>query len=158
MHCRLRWILVALLLGATFGAAEDRFAVLEFFGRPNGAFCSAAGPAMKALQRQMEGRAVLLEYDYDAFRYGRQERFWATGVSATYLPLVMVGSGYRTSSGSVNYESVYRSMINQELDRVVVKVIDRETDKVIKEIPPEVLQRLHVRIREAIGLLIDESI
>jgi hypothetical protein len=99
------------------GAAADRFAVLEFFGRPNGAFCSAAGPAMKSLQRQMEGRAVLLEYDYDAFRYGRQDRFWATGVSATYLPLVMVGSGYRTSSGSVNYESVYRSMINQELDR-----------------------------------------
>ena len=51
-----------------------------------------------------------------------------------------------------------RFSINEELDRVVVKVIDRETDKVIKEIPPEVLQRLHVRIREAIGLLIDESI
>ncbi len=117
MYRRLRWLLVPLLLGATFGAADDRFAVLEFFGRPSGAFCSAAGPAMRTLQRQMEGRAVLLEYDYDAFQYGRQERFWATGVSAGYLPLVMVGSGYRTSSGSVNYESVYRSMIDQELAR-----------------------------------------
>lgn len=48
--------------------------------------------------------------------------------------------------------------VNDELDQVVVKVIDAQTDKVIKEIPPEVLQRLHVRIREAIGLLIDESI
>ena len=48
--------------------------------------------------------------------------------------------------------------VNEELDQVVVKVIDAQTDKVIKEIPPEVLQRLHVRIREAIGLLIDESI
>ena len=48
--------------------------------------------------------------------------------------------------------------INRELDQVVVKVIDKETDKVIKELPPEEIQRLHVRIREAIGLLIDEEI
>ena len=51
-----------------------------------------------------------------------------------------------------------RFSVNKELDQVVVKVIDGQTDKVIKEIPPEVLQRLHVRIREAIGLLIDEMI
>ncbi|MFP4113342.1 MAG: flagellar protein FlaG [Spirochaetota bacterium] len=48
--------------------------------------------------------------------------------------------------------------INQELNQIVVKVIDRQTDKVIKELPPEEIQRLHVRIREAIGLLIDEEI
>jgi flagellar protein FlaG len=48
--------------------------------------------------------------------------------------------------------------INRELDQVVVKVIDRHTDKVIKELPPEEIQRLHVRLREAIGLLIDEQI
>ena len=41
---------------------------------------------------------------------------------------------------------------------MVVKVIDKETDKVIKELPSGELQRLHVRIREAIGLLIDEEI
>ncbi len=51
-----------------------------------------------------------------------------------------------------------RFSVNQELEQVVVKVIDAKTDKVIKEIPPEVLQRLHIRIREAIGLLIDETI
>ena len=48
--------------------------------------------------------------------------------------------------------------INRDLNQVVVKVIDRETDKVIKELPSEEIQRLHVRIREAIGLLIDEVI
>ena len=62
----------------------------------------------------------------------------------------------------VNYTQFFnkrlRFSINEELDQVVVKVIDSQTDKVIKEIPPEVLQRLHVRIREAIGLLIDEII
>ncbi|MFP4363929.1 MAG: flagellar protein FlaG [Spirochaetia bacterium] len=48
--------------------------------------------------------------------------------------------------------------INRDLGEVVVKVVDGETDKVIKEIPPEALQRLHVRLKEAIGLLFDESI
>ncbi len=117
MGRRLRLVLISLLLGTTFGAADDRFAVLEFFGRPNGAFCSAAGPAMITLQSEMRGRAVLLEYDYDAFRFGRQNRFWASDASARYLPLVIVGSGYRTSSGAENYEPVYRSMINDELAR-----------------------------------------
>ena len=62
----------------------------------------------------------------------------------------------------INYTEVFNKRlkfsINEDLDQVVVKVIDSQTDKVIKEIPPEVLQRLHVRIREAIGLLIDEII
>lgn len=48
--------------------------------------------------------------------------------------------------------------VNEELGQVIVKVIDSETDKVIKELPPQALQRLHVRIREMIGLLIDEEI
>ncbi len=62
----------------------------------------------------------------------------------------------------INYTEFFnkrlRFSINEELNQVVVKVIDSETDKVIKEIPPETLQRMHVRIREAIGLLIDEII
>ncbi|MDR1933279.1 MAG: flagellar protein FlaG [Spirochaetales bacterium] len=48
--------------------------------------------------------------------------------------------------------------VNKELDQVVVKVIDSATDKVIKVLPPEELQRLHSRIRETIGLLFDETI
>jgi hypothetical protein len=116
MGYKLRWVLFLLLIAA-FSAAEDRFAVFETFGRPQGAFCSAAGPALITLQSEFQGRAVLLEYDYDSFLHGRQDRFWAAGASATYLPLVMVGSGYRTSSGSENYEAVYRSMINAERQR-----------------------------------------
>jgi flagellar protein FlaG len=48
--------------------------------------------------------------------------------------------------------------LNQKLDTVVVKVIDSETDKVIKEIPPRELQIVHEKIKEAIGLLFDEKI
>jgi flagellar protein FlaG len=48
--------------------------------------------------------------------------------------------------------------VNPDTDQVIVKVIDRNTDKVIKVLPPEALQRLHSRMRETIGLLFDETI
>jgi flagellar protein FlaG len=37
-------------------------------------------------------------------------------------------------------------------------VIDPETDKVIKILPPEELQRLHSRIQETIGFFFDERV
>jgi len=48
--------------------------------------------------------------------------------------------------------------VNEEIDRVVVKVVDGSTDKVIKEIPPEDIQKLVARIRETIGILFDQEI
>jgi flagellar protein FlaG len=48
--------------------------------------------------------------------------------------------------------------INKEINRIVVKVIDKDTDKVIKEIPPAEIQNLILKIREAIGLLFDIEI
>jgi flagellar protein FlaG len=47
--------------------------------------------------------------------------------------------------------------MNEKLGQVVVKVIDTDTDKVIREIPPQELQRVYERIREVIGLLLDEK-
>ncbi len=47
---------------------------------------------------------------------------------------------------------------NRALNQMIVKVIDKETDKVIKEIPPEELQRLHIRMKETLGILFDEKI
>ena len=48
--------------------------------------------------------------------------------------------------------------INSETDEVIVKVVDKSTHELIKEIPPESLQRLQARLKEQIGLLIDEKI
>ena len=48
--------------------------------------------------------------------------------------------------------------INKEINRIVIKVIDRDTDKVIREIPPSEIQNLLMKIREAIGLLYDIEI
>ena len=59
---------------------------------------------------------------------------------------------------SRNFNKRLSFSFNEELGQMVVKVIDRNTDKVIKELPPAELQRAHIRIREAIGLLLDETI
>jgi len=49
-------------------------------------------------------------------------------------------------------------VVDQSSNEVIIKVIDKETDKVIKELPPEELQRLHSNLKEAIGLLFDEMV
>jgi flagellar protein FlaG len=48
--------------------------------------------------------------------------------------------------------------VDHESHEVTVKVIDSETDKVIKVLPPEELQRLHDNIKETIGFLFDERV
>ncbi len=48
--------------------------------------------------------------------------------------------------------------VNDQINQVIIKVVDAETDKVIKEIPAEEIQRLIARIKETIGLLVDEKI
>jgi uncharacterized FlaG/YvyC family protein len=47
--------------------------------------------------------------------------------------------------------------VDEKTNRIVVKVIDTRTDKVIKEIPPEQLLHLAAKIQEMVGLLVDEE-
>ena len=47
--------------------------------------------------------------------------------------------------------------VNTKLDSIVVKVVDSETDKVIREIPPAELQHVYEAIRDVIGLLFDHK-
>jgi flagellar protein FlaG len=48
--------------------------------------------------------------------------------------------------------------INEDIDQLVIKVVDRDTDHLIKEIPPEEIQHMIAKIKETIGLLVDEKI
>jgi len=48
--------------------------------------------------------------------------------------------------------------IHDETERMMVKVIDRKTHEVIKELPPEEMLDLSARIHEMVGLLIDEKV
>jgi flagellar protein FlaG len=94
-----------------------------------------------------------------------QQRAAVAKVSAS-LP----GSGTHRSSGSeeiarlaADIENVSRTfnkrlqfVVDHRSHEVIVKVVDEETDKVIKVIPPEELQRLHKKLKETIGFLFNE--
>ena len=47
---------------------------------------------------------------------------------------------------------------DQDSGDIRIKIIDNETDKVIRVLPPEELERLHTQIRETIGFLIDRMV
>ncbi|MCL2382128.1 MAG: flagellar protein FlaG [Treponema sp.] len=49
-------------------------------------------------------------------------------------------------------------VVDQQSSEITVKVIDNETDTVIKELPPEELQRLGNRGGENMGVLFDRSV
>jgi flagellar protein FlaG len=49
-------------------------------------------------------------------------------------------------------------VVDHNSHEVIVKVIDKDTDKVIKVLPPEELQRMHSNLRESIGFLFDERV
>jgi len=49
-------------------------------------------------------------------------------------------------------------VVDHRSNEVIVKVIDKETDKVIKELPPEELQRMHNNLKETLGFLFDERV
>jgi len=51
-----------------------------------------------------------------------------------------------------------RFVLDLDSKEVIVKVVDRDTDKVIRELPPEELQRLHKQLEETIGFLFDARV
>jgi flagellar protein FlaG len=70
------------------------------------------------------------------------------------LPEIMVDLEKIT----VAFNKKLKFVINHQSNDIMVKVIDPETDKVIKVLPPKELQRLHSRIKETIGFLYDERV
>ena len=48
--------------------------------------------------------------------------------------------------------------VNNELGSIVVKVVDPNTNQVLKEIPSEDMQKLKINIRKTIGALFDQLI
>ncbi len=46
---------------------------------------------------------------------------------------------------------------DQNIDRVVGRIVDEETGETLHEVPPEELRRLYAAIREMVGPLVDES-
>jgi flagellar protein FlaG len=47
--------------------------------------------------------------------------------------------------------------VNKELNRVIIKIVDKDTDQIIKEIPCKEMQQLAMHLKKAIGILFDEN-
>jgi len=52
----------------------------------------------------------------------------------------------------------FQYVLKDELDYFVVRIIDRATDKVIKEIPSQELQKVREGLVRALGILFDEIV
>ena len=59
---------------------------------------------------------------------------------------------------SMTFNKKLQFVVDHQSQEVIVKVIDKKTDKVIKVLPPEELQRLHRKLKETIGFLFDERV
>ena len=49
-----------------------------------------------------------------------------------------------------------RFTVNDRLGDVIIKIIDPDTDKVIKEIPSEEVQKLKIHMKDTFGFLVNE--
>jgi len=47
--------------------------------------------------------------------------------------------------------------VDHQSNEIIVKVIDKTTDEVVRVLPPEELQRLHRNLQETIGFLLSEQ-
>ncbi|MDR1574771.1 MAG: flagellar protein FlaG [Treponema sp.] len=59
---------------------------------------------------------------------------------------------------SLAFNKRLQFVVDHRSNEITIKVIDRETDKVIKVLPPEELQRLYRKLKETIGFLLDERV
>jgi len=59
---------------------------------------------------------------------------------------------------SLAFDRRLQFLIDQDSHQIIVKVIDNETDKVIRVLPPEELQRVHSKIKETMGFLFDRMV
>ncbi|MDR2741810.1 MAG: flagellar protein FlaG [Treponema sp.] len=107
------------------------------------------GLALQARIRTAEVKAAVLEKFTTSLPGNDNEPRRTAGIHSTVKDLERL---------SLIFNRKLRFHVDQESHEVIVKVIDSETDKVIKVLPPEELQRLHSRVKEAIGFLFDEQV
>lgn len=48
--------------------------------------------------------------------------------------------------------------INKNSGKMIIKIIDKDTDEVIRQIPPEEMMRVMARMTEIVGRLMDEKV
>ena len=102
--------------------------------------------------------------------FGREARSAEQRATVAEPPISIPGNGesqdsdgrepVRLDVNAENFELTYNRRLQFEVDhqsnQVIVKVIDNETDEVVRVLPPEELQRLHRNAQETTGSLLSE--
>ncbi|MDK2901914.1 MAG: flagellar protein FlaG [Thermosediminibacterales bacterium] len=101
-------------------------------------------------ERQLSSKKIAAKNDNEEVNAGSSKE----GISYEKL---------RESVNAVNktleaIDKKYEFSIHEETDRPVVKVYDRNTGEIIKQIPPEEVLNILTKIRELIGIFIDERV
>ena len=78
------------------------------------------------------------------------------GASASPAELKQIVEQIQSQLDSMNISLQY-SVYGDKDDKVAVKVVDRDTGKVIREIPSKEMQALQNKMRELIGMIFDHK-
>jgi flagellar protein FlaG len=108
------------------------------------------GSAQKAKIHAAELRGAAIER-FEASLPGNRE-------SADSAPRELNLAAADLERVSLAFNKKLQFVVDHKSNEVIVKVIDTQTDKVIKVLPPEELQRLHNKLKETIGFLFDERV
>lgn len=110
----------------------------------------------EALKRQMEReQASKIQADVDA-RNKQNDAIHQASQESIQQEVEKAMKELRQIELAFNHKLRYT--INRDENELIVQVIDRDTDEVIKELPPVAMQRLHYRLQEFLGVLVDEEV
>jgi len=109
----------------------------------------------QSLVTQNVPREILLE---GTLQQPAETRQFESEGHKTQKPHVISSATADLERISLVFDRKLQFVVDHSSNQVTVKVIDKETDKVIKVLPPEELQRLHSSIRETIGFLFDRMV
>jgi flagellar protein FlaG len=76
--------------------------------------------------------------------------------SASPAELKQIVGQIQSQLDSMNISLQY-AVYGDKDDKVAVKVVDRDTGKVIREIPSKEMQALQVKMRELVGMIFDHK-
>ncbi|WP_422446914.1 flagellar protein FlaG [Thermoanaerobacterium sp. DL9XJH110] len=54
------------------------------------------------------------------------------------------------------FDRRYHFKIDEDSDKIIVQIINNQTGEIIREVPPEEVLKLAARIKELLGLFVDE--
>ncbi len=101
-----------------------------------------------AQSRQPDKTSDLAPAEESFNRYIEDEK----AVSTVQQDIAKLNNEMQNMNKSLRFE------IDDTTDEVIVTVVDKESDEVIREIPPEEVRRMRERLDEMAGLLLEETV